>query len=66
MAVGEIGKFCHHLLRKTYLYLWLGVLPICKKGCQNSNSELEMKKIEDPNIFKAKTKEWIWENIPSY
>ena len=20
MAVGEIGKFCHHLLRKTYLY----------------------------------------------
>ena len=27
---------------------------------------LEMKKMEDPNIFKTKTKEWIWENIPSY
>ena len=25
---------------------------------------LEMKKMEDPNIFKTKTKEWIWENIP--
>ena len=23
-------------------------------------------KMEDPNIFKTKTKEWIWENIPSY
>ena len=27
---------------------------------------LEMKKMEDPNIFKTKTKEWIWDNIPSY
>ena len=27
---------------------------------------LKMKKMEDPNIFKTKTKEWIWENIPSY
>merc|ERR1711894_286461 len=27
---------------------------------------LEMKHMEDPNIFKTKTKEWIWENIPSY
>ena len=26
---------------------------------------LEMKKMEDPNTFKTKTKEWIWENIPS-
>ena len=27
---------------------------------------LEMKKTEDLNIFKTKTKEWIWDNIPSY
>ena len=27
---------------------------------------LEMKEMEDPNIFKTKTKEWIWDNIPSY
>ena len=26
---------------------------------------LEMKKMEDPNIFKTKTNEWIWENITS-
>ena len=27
---------------------------------------IKMKKVEDPNTFKAMTKEWIWENIPSY
>ena len=26
----------------------------------------KMKKMEDPNTFKTMTKEWIWENIPSY
>jgi hypothetical protein len=25
-----------------------------------------MKKMEDPNTFKTMTKDWIWENIPSY
>ena len=27
---------------------------------------IKMKKMEDPNIFKTMTKDWIWENIPSY
>ena len=27
---------------------------------------IKMKKMEDPNTFKTMTKEWIWENIPSY
>ena len=27
---------------------------------------IKMKKVEDPNTFKTMTKEWIWENIPSY
>ena len=27
---------------------------------------MKMKKMEDPNTFKTMTKEWIWENIPSY
>ena len=26
----------------------------------------KMKKMEDPNTFKTMTKDWIWENIPSY
>ena len=30
-------------------------------------SQLEiLKKVEDPGAFKTMTKEWIWENIPSY
>ena len=27
---------------------------------------IQMKKIENPNTFKTMTKDWIWENIPSY
>ena len=27
---------------------------------------IEMKQMEDPNTFKTMTKNWIWENIPSY
>ena len=27
---------------------------------------IKMKKMEDPNTFKTMTKDWIWENIPSY
>ena len=27
---------------------------------------IKMKKVEDPSAFKTMTKEWIWENIPSY
>ena len=27
---------------------------------------IQMKKMEDPNTFKTMTKDWIWENIPSY
>ena len=27
---------------------------------------IKMRKVEDPNTFKTMTKEWIWENIPSY
>ena len=27
---------------------------------------IKMKKVEDPSAFKKMTKEWIWENIPSY
>ena len=27
---------------------------------------IKMKKVEDPNTFKTMTKDWIWENIPSY
>ena len=28
--------------------------------------KIKMKKMEDPNTFKTMTKDWIWENIPSY
>ena len=27
---------------------------------------IQMKKTENPNTFKTLTKDWIWENIPSY
>jgi hypothetical protein len=27
---------------------------------------VQMRKLEDPNTFKAMTKDWIWENIPSH
>ena len=27
---------------------------------------IKLKKVEDPSAFKIMTKEWIWENIPSY
>ena len=27
---------------------------------------IQMKKTENPNTFKNMTKDWIWENIPSY
>ena len=27
---------------------------------------IKLKKVEDPSAFKTMTKEWIWENIPSY
>ena len=27
---------------------------------------IQMKKTEKPNAFKTMTKNWIWENIPSY
>ena len=27
---------------------------------------IKMKQMEDPNTFKTMTKDWIWENIPSY
>ena len=27
---------------------------------------IQMKKIENPNTFKTMTKDWTWENIPSY
>ena len=27
---------------------------------------IQMKKTENPNTFKTMTKDWIWENIPSY
>ena len=27
---------------------------------------IKLKKVEDPSNFKTMTKEWIWENIPSY
>ena len=27
---------------------------------------IQMKKTEKPNAFKTMTKDWIWENIPSY
>ena len=26
----------------------------------------KLKKVKDPSAFKTMTKEWIWENIPSY
>ena len=26
----------------------------------------DMKQMEDPKTFKTMTKEWVWENIPSY
>ena len=27
---------------------------------------IKMKQMEDPNNFKTMTKDWTWENIPSY
>jgi hypothetical protein len=27
---------------------------------------IKMKQMEDPSAFKIMTKDWIWENIPSY
>ena len=27
---------------------------------------IKMKQMEDPDAFKTMTKNWIWENIPSY
>ena len=27
---------------------------------------IQMKKTDNPNTFKTMTKDWIWENIPSY
>ena len=27
---------------------------------------IQMRKTENPNTFKIMTKDWIWENIPSY
>ena len=27
---------------------------------------IKLKIVEDPSAFKTMTKEWIWENIPSY
>ena len=35
-------------------------------GAKLFNMQDPKKKMEDPNIFKTKTEEWIWENIPSY
>ena len=27
---------------------------------------IKMKQMEDPDAFKTMTKDWIWDNIPSY
>ena len=27
---------------------------------------IKIKQMEDPNTFKTMTKDWIWDNIPSY
>ena len=47
-------------------YLGLG-LGFTYNGAKLFNMlPIKMKKMEDPNTFKTMTKEWIWENIPSY
>ena len=72
MAYTNIGKVsvCHKITKKNLKVPEkpkLKCLGFTYNGAKLFNMlPIQMKKTENPNTFKTMTKDWIWENIPSY